>query len=320
MRAAVIEQVGEPPSAGEAPDPTRGEGEALIEVSAEPINPIDVAIGAGKFYSGPPEVPYVPGKEGFGRVIEADGHEPGTRVYFETPGGLGGNGSFGERAAVAEEELVAVEQDIDDALAASLGIPGLAAWLSLEWRAKLAEGETVLVLGASGAVGIIAVQAAKLMGAGRVVAAARDGAALERVRERGADATVDLSADGDLTEAFKEAAGGGIDVIVDPLWGPPAVAALQAMNPDGRLVHLGQSASPEATIPSGPLRGNTLTILGHTSLTASRETKSAAYLKLVEHAAAGRIVLDTETFALDEVTDAWQRQSSFPYRKLVLSL
>ena len=320
MRAAVIEQIGEPPSAGEAPDPTRGEGQALVEVTAAPINPIDVAIGAGKFYAGSPEVPYVPGKEGFGRVLEADGHEPGTRVYFETPGGLGGNGSFGERAVVAAEELVAVEDEIDDALAASLGIAGLAAWLSLEWRAKLAQGETVLVLGASGAVGILAVQAAKLMGAGRVVAAARDAEALERARERGADATVDLGAGGHLTEAFREAAGGGLDVIVDPLWGPPAVAALQAANQDARLVHLGQSAAPEATIPSGPLRGNTLTILGHTSLTASREVKSEAYLKLVSHAAAGRLVLDTETLALDDVSDAWQRQSSFPHRKLVLGL
>jgi len=320
MRAALIEKVGAPPSAGEAADPSRGEGQALVEVTAAPINPIDVTIAAGKFYAGLPDVPYVPGKEGFGRVLEADGLDGGTRVYFETPGGLGGNGSFGERAVVAQEELVPVDHDIDDALAASLGIAGLAAWLALEWRAKLAEGETVLVLGASGAVGIIAVQAAKLMGAGRVVAAARDASALERARERGADATVDLSADGDLAEAFEEAAGGGIDVIVDPLWGPPAVAAMQAAAPDGRFVHLGQSASPEATIPSGPVRGKTLTIVGHTSLNASRELKSAAYLKLVEHAAAGRLVLDTETFGLGEVTDAWQRQASFPYRKLVLSL
>ena len=319
MRAAVVEKVGSPPVAGEAPDPERGPGQALVEVTAAPINPIDVTIAAGRFYAGSPEVPYVPGKEGFGRVIEADGLERGARVYFETTGGLGGNGSFGERVAVAEEELVAVEEELDDALASSLGIAGLAAWLAVEWRAKLERGETVLVLGASGAVGIIAVQAAKLMGAGRVVAAARDSDALERARERGADATVDLSAGGDLAQAFRDAAGGGIDVTVDPLWGDPAVAALQAAAPNGRLVHLGQSASPEATIPSAPVRGNTLTIVGHTSLGASREVKSAAYLKLVGHAAAGRLVLDTEIFALDGVTDAWRRQASFPYRKLVLT-
>ena len=121
------------------------------------------------------------------------------------------------------------------------------------------------MLGATGSVGTVAVQAAKLLGAGRVVAAARDAEALERLRELGADATVDLSTTEDLAQAFRDAAGGEVDVTVDPLWGEPAVAAMQASGRFARLVQIGQSAGAEATVPSAAIRGKAMAVLGHTS-------------------------------------------------------
>jgi len=177
----------------------------------------------------------------------------------------------------------------------------------------------VLVLGATGAVGTIAVQAAKLLGAGRVVAAARDASGLARARELGADATVDLAAEGDLAEAFKQAAGGGLDVTVDPLWGEPAMAAARASAQGGRIVQLGQSASPEATLPSSVVRGQALAILGHTNFSTPGAVKADAYRRMVIHAAEGDLTVDHDILPLEQVTEAWRRQAAFPRRKLVLT-
>jgi NADPH:quinone reductase-like Zn-dependent oxidoreductase len=152
-----------------------------------------------------------------------------------------------------------------------------------------------------------------------VVAAARDRRALDRVRELGADAVVQLGSHDDLPAAFREAAGGPIDVAVDPVWGEPAAAALEALGPGGRLVNIGQSAAAEATFPSAAVRGRELKILGHTNMALSPEDRAAVYRGLVEHAAAGRIRLDVETFGWQDVTDAWRRQGEFPHRKLVLT-
>jgi NADPH:quinone reductase len=178
----------------------------------------------------------------------------------------------------------------------------------------------VLVLGASGPVGLVAVQAARLLGAGRVVAAARSREGLERAHELGADATValDAGAPEDVASAIRDAAGGPVDVTVDPLWGEPVVAAIHAAAERGRVVQIGQSAGPEATLPSGAVRGKMLSILGHTTLEAPREVVDRAYLRLVEHAAAGPLVMDHEVLPLDRAADAWRRQEELPRRKLVL--
>jgi NADPH2:quinone reductase len=319
MRAARLEALGELPRFGEATEPERGEGQALVQVTAAPLNPIDLSVASGVFYAAGDLTPYTPGMEGVGRVLEGEGLAPGTRVYCPTRGGLGGRtGSMAERTLVDEDAAIEVPVGTDDALAACFGVAGLAAWLPLEWRARLEPGETVLVLGATGALGTIAVQAAKLLGAGRVVAAARHPEALERLRELGADAWVDLSAEEDLPAAIERAAGGGVDVTIDPLWGEPAAAAAAASAHGARLVQIGQSASPEATLASGTVRGKLLSILGHNNVAAPREVRASAYRRMVEHAAAGRLRIEVETHPLERVRAAWEEQASFPRRKLVL--
>jgi NADPH:quinone reductase len=323
VRAALIERVGALPAVREAAEPVRGPGQAVLEVTAAPINPIDVSIAAGRFYGGLPSAPYVPGVEGLGRVLEGERLRAGARVYVETGGGRSGPGSLAERVAVDESAAIPVPDGADDALAACLGVAGLAAWLALEWRAELRQGETVLVLGASGAVGQIAVQAAKLLGAGRVVAAARDREALERTRALGADAVVALGAAGEsideLAETLREAAGGdGPEVTVDPLWGEPMVAAAKASAPGGRIVQLGQSAAPEATLASATVRGRTLSILGHSNFAVPGEVRASAYRGMVEQAAAGRLTVEHDVLPLERVAEAWERQAASPRRKLVL--
>ena len=193
MRAAVVREVGATPELAELPDPKRGDGEALVQVRAAALNPIDLATASGRFYAGPPHVPYAPGREGVGLVLEADTVAPGVRVRFERDVGYGANGSLAELIVVDEAALVPLPDEADDAVAAALGIAGLAAWLALA-KADVPKGGTVLVLGATGAVGQVAVQGAKLLGAGTVIAAARNADALERTRELGADALVPLRA------------------------------------------------------------------------------------------------------------------------------
>src|SRR5207248_2690794 len=136
------------------------------------LNPIDVKIASGTFYAGPPEVPYAPGREGVGLVREGDRITEGTRVRFELDSGYGTNGSVAEFVTVDEAACVPLSDDVEDDVAAALGIAGIVSWLALE-KANV-DGATVVVLGATGASGQIAVQGAKLMGAKRVIAAARN--------------------------------------------------------------------------------------------------------------------------------------------------
>ena len=161
-------------------------------------------------------------------------------------------------------------------------------------------------------------QAARLLGAGRVVAAARSEHGLGRARELGADEAVQLGVD-DLVAALREASGGGgFDLIVDPLWGEPAMAAAKAAAPFGRLIALGQSAGLEATFTSADVRNNALRIVGHTNYKVPVADLRAAYERMCAHAAAGELTADYERVPLDDAPAAWERQRSGPGTKLVV--
>jgi NADPH:quinone reductase-like Zn-dependent oxidoreductase len=176
-----------------------------------------------------------------------------------------------------------------------------------------------LVLAASGVLGTIAVQLARLLGAGRVIAAARDEQGLARARELGADATVDLKQTDGLTERIREASGGQLQVVLDPLWGIPGAAAIEALSPHGRFVQVGASAGNDAVIKSGTVRGRFLSILGFTTFLMPWEELAGAYRQLVGYAAAGQMRVDVEVLPLEAAAEAWKRQASSPHRKLVIS-
>ena len=307
----MIRAVGTLPEVGIAPEPV---GEA-IDVLAAPINPIDLAVSRGALATGHPELPYVPGCEAVGRT--ADG-----RIVWLFGGSLGrtSDGALAERAAVGDAyAVVDVPEGADAALAAGLGIAGLAGWLPFAWRAPLTGGEDVLVLGATGSVGLVAVQTAKLLGAARVVAAGRSSAGLQRAADRGADATLQLDEASDLVTAFKEVFDGdGPSFVFDALWGEPGAAAVLASAPKATIVNLGQSAGATAALSSEAVRFKSLTILGMSVYAVPSDVLAEQYRRLVDHAIAGDIRLDVEQVPLDSVTDAWRRQVEGAEAKLVV--
>ena len=299
MKAALITAPGATPVVEERELPDPPEGEVTVTLEAASLNPVDLAIASGGFYAGHPPMPYVPAIEAVGRV-EGDG-----RRVFVMGGGLGvvRDGTAVERFNAPESALVDLGEDADAATAAALGTAALAGWLPITWTAKLQPGETALILGATGAAGSMAVQAARIAGAGRVVAAGRDPERLEILKGM-ADAVVSLDGS-DLAGRMQAACPGGADVVFDALWGPPLEAALTATAPGARVIHIGQSAGGTATIVSGLVRGKQLTIKGYTNFGIPRDELVAAYLTMVNLATAGDLTFPVVTTPLSGAASAW---------------
>jgi NADPH:quinone reductase len=310
MRAALIRHQGALPELAEVGEPA---GDTL-EILAAPLNPPDLMAAAGTIPGADGPFPYVPGFEAVGkapdgRLVWVFGDEIG---YGTQSGGLA------ERLSLAGATVYDVPSDADPVLAAALGIAGMAGWLPLAWRAPLRAGETVLVLGATGAAGLVAVQAAKVLGASRVVAAGRNPARLARAAELGADATVRLDEAGDLAKAFQEACGGeGPTFVFDALWGPAVAAAIEIAAPDARVVTIGLMGGADATISNRPLRGRHMSLLGHSMYAVPADEFAAHYARLVALALAGEIVVDIERVPLADAADAWRRKTEGTAGKVV---
>ncbi len=311
MRAAVLTEPGRPPACAEHPDPSPAAGHTLVAVTAAPIVPLDQLCASGTSYFGRPAVPYVPGVQGVGVVERSDVLPEGARVFFSTTAGMGpGDGSLAERCLVRDDDVVVVEHDVADAPLAALGMSGVAAWMCLTARAQLLPGERVLVLGGGGAVGQAAIGAAKVLGAGRVVAVARSPEAQERARAAGADEVLPLAGDVDhLTARFQDAVGGSVDVVIDPVFGSAATAASRVLAERGRLVNLGGSSGDVAQFSSAVLRSRTVDILGYTNAALTPADRRGALAAVIEHAAAGRLAVAHEELPLADVERAWRRQA-----------
>jgi NADPH2:quinone reductase len=286
-----------------------------------PLNPIDISTSKGTFYGGAPPTPYTPGSEAVARVVEADSLPLGTRVYVSGDGlGRKRDGTLAERAVVAEDVLTPIPEDVSDDLAGACGTAGLSGWLAVVWRARATPEDRVLVLGATGTVGLAAVQAARIVGARVIVAAGRRPGGLELAREVGATETVQLESD-DLARDLREASGGeGFTVMIDPLWGAPIVSALEAAAAGARVVQLGQSAGATAEIPSALVRGKQLDVLGYANPQLPLELRRSAYLELLDHAAAGEVRFAIEAYTFEHAIEAWERQADGPGAKLIVTI
>ena len=322
MRSAVIHTLGEPPADGAHPDPVPGEGRTVIKVAAAPIVPLDLLCASGTSYFGRPAVPYVPGVQGVGVVAESAVHARGTRVWFATSAGMApGDGSLAQSCAVPDTEVIALHDDVPDAVVASLGLSAIAAWMALSWRARLQQGETVVVLGAGGAVGQAGVGSARLLGASRIVGVCRTRAAAQRARRAGADDVVLLGDDVDaLTARLADATGAGVDVVLDPVFGVSATAASRVLAPGGRLVNLGGASGDRAEFSSAVLRSRSVDILGYTNNSLTADQRADALRAVLAGAQSGALAVEHEVVPLAGVADAWRSTADGNHRRFVVAM
>ncbi|HXN73048.1 MAG TPA: zinc-binding alcohol dehydrogenase family protein [Candidatus Acidoferrales bacterium] len=309
MKAAVLHALGKPPQFEEFPEPTPGEGEVVIHVRAAALKPVDKQMASGSHYASPRELPIVCGIDGVGTL------DDGTRVFFGGP--RRPHGAMAESTVLRRAQCFPVPDALSDDIAAALPNPGVSAWLTLKSRAKFASGETVLILGATGVTGKLAVQIAKLLGAGRVVAAGRNEQVLSTLHDLGADATIQIDKRSqDLTEAFaREAGEHGFQVVIDYLWGHPTEALLAALTrsefaaakSETRLVQVGESAGAAISLPAAVLRSTPLTIAGTAGI-PSLDILTEALKQVMAHGANGKLRIDTERVPLADIANAWQRE------------
>jgi NADPH:quinone reductase-like Zn-dependent oxidoreductase len=317
MNAAVLHAFGKTPRFEPFPEPSAAKDEVIVQVRAAALKPVDKQIASGAHYASPRKLPVACGIDGVGRL------EDGARVYFA--GSRSPYGAMAEHTVVSRQRCFPLPEGLDDVTAAAVMNPSVSAWLTLAQRARLVRGETVLILGATGVTGKLAVQIAKLLGAGRVVAAGRNEQVLSTLHEFGADATIQIDKHGqDLKDAFiHEARDSGFDVIIDYLWGRPTEALLAALTrkefavvkSEIRLVQVGESAGATISLPAAALRSAPITIMGTAGI-PSPEILMDAFQQVMTRAAGGELRIDVEQIPLAEVESAWQREGRG--RRLVL--
>ncbi len=312
MKAAVLHTRGQPPRVEDFPDPDASPGEVIVRVRAASLKNIDKALASGTHYDRHAQLPVVCGLDGVGVL------DDGTRVFCGGP--RPPYGMMAERTVVSRVRCMPIPDAVDDVSAAALPNPALSSWLPLVWRAQLRPGETVLILGATGVAGKLAVQIARHLGAGRVVAAGRNMRGLEALLDLGADAIIALDqSDRELTAAFvREADQRRFDIILDYLWGRPTTVLLDALTGHDvkaessriRLIEIGEMAGPTISLSAAALRSSRIEIYGSGGggsipHTAILET----FPKLWALAAEGALRIDTEAVALADIESAWRRQA-----------
>jgi len=316
MRAAMVDRPGGVPEYRDVPEPQAGEGEVLVTVEAVAVENVDRAIVAGTHYTAAAfqaALPAVPCFDGVGRLPD------GTLVGF---GGMTPpHGALAERAVVQATHTSPIPDGIEPAVAAALSsaITGM----TMQTAGGLVPGETVLVQGATGVAGRLAVKVARLLGAGRVVATGRDDQSLADLAHLGADDVINTAVDDDtLVAAFRAHAGDGYDVVLDFLWGRPTEMLTRALVPQSftlgkptRLVQVGEVVGPALTLTGDALRTSGLEIYG-----AGRNAATgiaAAYGQVVEWVRSGELDIEVETAPLSRIGEAWTR-TDLRGRRLVI--
>ena len=299
MKAAVVAQAGSLPVYSDFPAPLPSSGECSIAVSAAALSPVVKAR------------PFVAGIDGVGRL------DDGRRVYFILP--KAPYGSMAERAVVPASHCVPVPDGLDDIAAAALANPGLSSWAAFKERARLASGETVLINGATGVSGRLAVQVAKHLGAGKVVATGRNVSALQSLKAIGDDETIVLGEDSNaLDAAIKDHFAAVIDVVLDYLWGKSAERILIAGTKAGkdgvpiRFVQVGNASGGTITLPASALRSVPIELMGSGLGSVPFDRIVAAIAELLQAAADSGFRIATETVPLSDVEQVWPGEACNP--------
>jgi len=309
MKAAVITKPGKTPSFEDFDEPVAQADEELIFVTASALSQVTKSRASGSHYSSPGSLPAVVGIDGVGRT------QDGRRVYFAMPGAP--FGGMAERVAVSRDRCIALPADVEDITAAAVAIPGMSSWAALKERAHLIAGENVLVNGATGTSGRLAVQIAKYMGAKRVIATGRNISALEEVKGLGADEIIPLSQSAEeLQAAFeKQFAGEGVDVVLDYLWGKSAETLIVSAAKAGkeavpiRYVQIGSLSGGNITLPSAALRSSALVMMGSGIGSIPLEGLLASIRDVLHAVVPGKLKIETKVVSLADVENEWNKES-----------
>lgn len=308
MNAAVVNVLGQPPKYQSFPEPDPGPGEILIHVRAAGLHPIVKSLASGSHYASGGQLPMVPGVDGIG-IRDDDG----SRVFF----GFARRpfGTMSERTVASADMCMPVPEGLDDAIAAAIPNPGMSAWLSLKERAGLNPGETVLISGATGVAGRMAVQVARHLGAKKIIGAGRN---IDSLKAAAVDSVIRLDQPEDeIRKALASEVEQGIDVVIDYLWGRPAELILEALaksfRPDRvrsiRMVEIGDTAGKTITLPGATLRSIDLKLLGSGFGSVPLGHILNTMPTLFALAAKGALTVDVERIPLRSVEPAWTRKT-----------
>jgi NADPH:quinone reductase len=305
VRAAVIEEKGgRPVVVRDYEAPNAQGGAVVIDVIAAGIGPTDLSRAAGS--SRPYPGPHIVNGEGVGLLN-------GRRVYFGHS--VAPYGALAERTLVPEGWVWPISGGVGDEFGSVLGLAGTAALVSLE-SAHVRPGDRVLVVGATGVVGQVALQLARAMGAGVVAGAGRNVATLERLQQQGlADVIAQIGGEDDLT-ALQAICGDGWDVVVDIVFGPPGEAALKTTAKGARVTVVGSSAGRTSMLAAADLNGRSITSVGTNDL--SHQERRRAYEYLSALVVRGVLEVPTTAYGLDDVAEAWSALEGSPNAKIIV--
>ena len=309
MKAAIVLGAGRTPVYADFDEPLPAAGESRVTVTASAISHVVKSRASGAHYSSSGQFPFVVGIDGVGRL------DDGGRVYFVLP--RAPHGAMAERTIVSSAQCLALPDELDDVTAAAIANPGMSSWAAYAERARLKAGETVLVNGAAGAAGRLAVQIAKHLGAKKVIATARNAEALESLIALGADVTIPLSDNqAALEDRLKEQFAEGVDVVVDYLWGKSAEQILIAGAKAGadaapiRFVQIGSASGPDITLPSAVLRSSAIELMGSGIGSIPLDGFVRCIDGLLRAAAPGGFKIASRSVPLSEVEQAWPNDDS----------
>lgn len=309
MYAAVVSSFDTAPAYSDFPDPKpNGDNESLIEMIASGLHPRVRSQADGSHYTSTDELPLVPGVDGVGRTPD------GRLRYFLLPDTT--MGAMAERTVIDLRRSVVLPEDSDPIRVAAGMNPAMSSWVALRRRIDFQAGQDVLILGATGNAGRLAIQVAKLLGAGRVVAAGRDADRLATLTGIGADVTVSLDGEPDEVATRLGEAAGDVDVVIDYVWGPATADAMVAVvthrtdrGAPLTWIEIGSVAGPTAAIPSAALRAARLQIVGSGQGSVTAREFVAELPALAAHITDGSLHVDARAVALADVEQAWATPS-----------
>jgi NADPH:quinone reductase-like Zn-dependent oxidoreductase len=309
MKAAVVMGAGQTPRYADFSEPTPAAGESKVTVIAAAISQVVRSRASGQHYSSSGQFPFVAGIDGVGRL------DDGRRVYFVMP--RAPYGSMAERATAPSAHCLALPDELDDVAAAAIANPGMSSWAALQERARLEAGETVLVNGATGASGRLAVQIAKHLGAKKVIATGRNLEALKSVAALGADVTIPLVDDeAELEGRFTREFAQGVDVVLDYLWGKSAERLIIAGAKAGaeavpiRFVQIGSVSGAGITLASAALRSSAIVLMGSGIGSIPFDRLISAIDGLFRATVPAGFKIATNAVPLSDVEQAWTRDES----------